>query len=92
MKIETKKESIEIIDIPTPSYYKSRYSGRCNMLTEDGLLCVNDEIVTYYKSDRLKGHYNQMINELLNDCDVIHADEFLHKYLSTMETFKNFVV
>lgn len=90
MQFETKKESIEIIDIPTPSFYKSRYTGRCNMLTEDGILCVNDEIIVFYNSSK-KDYFNKMIHEILNDCDVIDAEVFFHKYKSTMGTFKNLV-
>jgi len=77
MQIKIKNKEFKTIDVPTPSYWKRKYSGTLVRITEEGTMKLHPDAIFYATTPKDYDHY-------YNDDISITKEEFDLKYLSTI--------
>lgn len=84
MQIKIKDQEFKTIDVPTPSYWKRKYSGTLVRITEQGVLKIHPDAIFWADTPKNYDYYfNSDIVEALEGVSIT-KEEFDLKYLETI--------
>jgi len=84
MQIKIRNKVFKTIDVPTPSYWKRKYSGTLVRITEEGTMKLHPDAIFYATTPKDYDHYyNDDIVDALEGISIT-KEEFDLKYLSTI--------
>ena len=84
MQIKIKNQEFKTIDVPTPSYWKRKYSGTLVRITEQGVLKIHPDAIFWATTPKDYDYYfNSDIVEALEG-ELITSHEFNNKYRETI--------